>query len=77
MVVSSDQLSNDEEVMVVGYCLALSQTAVHYSKLAPASSLRFIPSVISTLSEFMVYSSERIIHGAFTGINNLIYYSVS
>lgn len=78
VVSTSDAVMKEEELMVVGYCLSLSQIIVNLSKVKPLVAIRYSPSVVSLLSEFLVYKqSDRICQGAYTAMNNVIFYTVS
>ena len=63
--------------MVVGYALALAQTQIHLHKLVGNQAMKFLPSIISQLSEYLIIPNLRIMQGAYKAIHNLIYYTVS
>ena len=62
--------------MIVGYCLAVAQVAVHYKKLNKEKVLQYLPTIISILSEYLISGSHRVRTGAFTGIKNLLHYTL-
>jgi hypothetical protein len=72
----SKMVKGEGELMIVGYCLAVAQVAVHYKKLNGEKILPFLPSLVSILSEYLISGEHRIKSGAFTAIKNLIYYSL-
>lgn len=69
-------VKGDKELMVVGYCLATAQVAVHYKKLNGEKVLQFVPSLVSILSEYLIIGNDRIKNGAFTAIRNLMFYTL-
>ena len=69
-------LKGDNELMIVGYWLAVAQVAVHYKKLNGVKVLTFLPSLVSILSEYLVIENNRIRTGAFTAIKNLLFYTL-
>jgi hypothetical protein len=66
----------DGELMIVGYCLAVAQVAVHYKKLSGEKVLQYLPGVVSILSEYLISGSQRVKIGAFTAIKNLMFYTL-
>jgi hypothetical protein len=70
------ELKGEGELMIVGYCLAVSQVAVHYKKLNGERVLQYLPNLVSILSEFLISGNMRIKSGAFTSIKNLLFYSL-
>jgi len=56
-----ESLPNDVEVMIVGFCLALSQALVQLSKQNPVEAIQYSPFVCSLIAEYMVNNSQRII----------------
>ena len=69
-------MKGDGELMIVGYCLAVAQVAVHYKKLNGEKVVPYLPALVSILSEYLISGSHRIKMGAFTAIKNLIYYTL-
>lgn len=69
-------VKGEGELMIVGYCLAVAQVAVHYKKLNGEKILPYLPSLVSILSEYLISGEHRIKSGAFTAIKNLIYYTL-
>lgn len=70
------EMKGEGELMIVGYCLAVSQVAVHYKKLNGDRVLQYLPNLVSILSEFLISGNQRIKSGAFTSIKNLLFYSL-
>lgn len=76
--VSTDikSMKGDGELMIVGYCLAVAQVAVHYKKLCGEAIVDHLPALVSILSEYLISGSQRIKSGAFTAIKNLLHYTL-
>jgi hypothetical protein len=59
-ITDTQNLSNEEEVMVAGYCSAVSQCTINLNNGTTSVALKYLPGIISTLSEYLTYSSNRI-----------------
>lgn len=71
-----ESMNNDEELMIVGYCLAVAQVAVHYKKLKGVEIMQYLPTVISMLTEYLTFGNRRIQNGAFNAVKNLMQYTL-
>ena len=71
-----ESMNSDEELMIVGYCLAVAQVAVHYKKLKGDLILRYLPTLISLLTEYFTIENHRVQNGALNAIENLMQYTL-
>ena len=71
-----ESMNSDEELMIVGYCLAVAQVAVHYKKLKGDLILRYLPTLISLLTEYFAIENHRVQNGALNAIENLMQYTL-
>lgn len=71
-----ESLNSDEELMIVGYCLASCQVAVHYKKLKGEMVLQYLPTLISILIEYLTFGNQRVKTGSFNAIKNLMQYTL-
>jgi len=69
-------IKGEGELMIAGYCLAVAQVAIHYKKVSGKEVVKYLPTLVSLLSEFLISGIYRIKMGAFTAIKNLILHTL-